>query len=107
MTVLINGHRYTSPPATGKRPWPKQLTWSQKHAHKRAVEHYVWSADPTSRHAKSTCYENWAIGRRSRGAPGRPVTIRICSWASLGKYGVTDTEVSKYQSSSGRTGVRP
>jgi quinol monooxygenase YgiN len=56
--------------------------------------HYVWSADPTSP-TRVYVFEKWASVDELAAHLAGPYYRNML--AALGKYGVTDTEVSKYQ----------
>ena len=56
--------------------------------------HYVWSADPTSA-TRIYVFEKWASVEDLAAHLAGPFYQNML--ASLGKYGVTDTEVSKYK----------
>ena len=56
--------------------------------------HYVWSADPTS-DTRLYVFEKWASVEALAAHLAGPYYRNML--ASLGKYGVYDTEVSKYR----------
>lgn len=56
--------------------------------------HYVWSADPTS-DTRIYVFEKWASVEDLAAHLAGPFYQNML--ASLGKYGVTDVEVSKYK----------
>lgn len=60
----------------------------------RGCIHYVWSADPTS-DTRLYVFEKWASVEDLAAHLAGPYYQNML--ASLGKYGVTDTEVSKYR----------
>jgi quinol monooxygenase YgiN len=56
--------------------------------------HYVWSADPTST-TRVYVFEKWASVEELAAHLAGPYYQNML--AALGKFGVTDTEVSKYK----------
>jgi len=56
--------------------------------------HYVWSADPTS-DTRVYVYENWASVEDLAAHLAGPFYQKML--VTLGGYGVTDTEVSKFR----------
>jgi quinol monooxygenase YgiN len=60
----------------------------------KGCQHYVWSADPTST-TRVYVYENWDSVEDLAAHLAGPYYQNML--ATLGKFGVTDTEVSKFK----------
>ena len=60
----------------------------------KGCRHYVWSADPTSA-TRVYVYENWDSVEDLAAHLAGPYYQNML--ATLGKFGVTDTEVSKFK----------
>lgn len=60
----------------------------------RGCQHYVWAADPTS-DTRIYVFEKWDSVADLAAHLAGPYYAKML--AGLGKYGVTDTQVSKYR----------
>jgi len=93
MTVLIAGTIHL-PAGDREKALAETADLVAETRTQKGCVHYVWSADPTSA-TRVYVYENWAsVEDLAAHLAGSYYQNML---ATLGKYGVTDTEVSKFK----------
>lgn len=93
MTILIAGTVHL-PVGDREKALAETAGLVEETRTQQGCRHYVWSADPTS-DTRIYVYENWASEEDLAAHLAGPYYSNML--ASLGKYGVTDTEVSKFR----------
>jgi len=93
MTVLIAGTVHL-PAGDREKALAETAALVSETRTQKGCEHYVWSADPTS-DTRLYVFEKWSSVEDLAAHLAGPFYQNML--ASLGKYGVTDTEVAKYR----------
>jgi quinol monooxygenase YgiN len=93
MTVLIAGTLHL-PAADRETALTETAQLVTETRTQKGCQHYVWSADPTS-DTRVYVYENWDSVEDLAAHLAGPYYQNML--ATLGQYGVTDTEVSKFK----------
>ena len=93
MTILIAGTLHL-PALEREKALAETANLVEETRAQKGCRHYVWSADPTS-NTRVYVYENWASVEDLAAHLAGPYYQNML--ASLGKYGVSDTEVSKFK----------
>lgn len=93
MTVLINGFIHL-PAGERANALAETADLVAETRAQRGCNHYVWSADPTS-DTRVYVYENWDSVEDLAAHLAGPYYQNMLT--SLGKYGVSDTQVSKFK----------
>jgi len=93
MTVLINGVVHIKA-GDREKALAETADLVAETRKQQGCQHYVWSADPTSE-TRIYVYENWDSVEDLAAHLAGPYYMNML--AALGKYGVYDTEVSKFR----------
>jgi len=93
MTILINGSLHL-PAGEREKALAETAALVEETRSQQGCKHYVWSADPTSK-TRVYVYENWDSVEDLAAHLAGPYYQNML--ASLGKYGVSDTQVSKFK----------
>ena len=93
MTILINGSLHL-PAGKREKALAETAALVEETRSQQGCKHYVWSADPTSK-TRVYVYENWDSVEDLAAHLAGPYYQNML--ASLGKYGVSDTQVSKFK----------
>ncbi|MCP4211902.1 MAG: antibiotic biosynthesis monooxygenase [Halieaceae bacterium] len=93
MTILINGSLHL-PAGEREKALAETAALVEETRSQKGCKHYVWSADPTSK-TRVYVYENWDSVEDLAAHLAGPYYQNML--ASLGKYGVSDTQVSKFK----------
>jgi len=93
MTILINGSLHL-PAGEREKALAETAALVDETRSQQGCKHYVWSADPTS-DTRVYVYENWDCVEDLAAHLAGPYYQNML--ASLGKYGVSDTQVSKFK----------
>ncbi len=93
MTVIIAGTLHF-PAANREKALTETAELVVETRTQQGCQHYVWAADPTS-DSRVYVFEKWASVEDLAAHLAGPFYQTML--ASLGKYGVTDVEVSKYK----------
>lgn len=93
MTILVAGSVHL-PAGERDKALAETAKLVEKTRTQEGCRHYVWSADPTST-TRVYVYENWASAEDLAAHLAGSYYQNMLT--SLGKYGVTDAEVSKFK----------
>ena len=93
MTILIAGTLHL-PALEREKALAETANLVEETRTQEGCRHYVWSADPTS-NTRVYVYENWASVDDLAAHLAGPYYQKML--ASLGRYGVSETEVAKFK----------